>query len=72
MMILRLERGCQSTEMGQWTHPAGKGWDGGLSLLGRAGMRGLAVEEKQTGTSWGGISRKNILITNKEKWEIYC
>ena len=34
MMILRLERGCQSTEMGRWTHPAGKGWDGGLSLLG--------------------------------------
>lgn len=58
-------------------------WDDGLTLLGkdgtvdsacweRAGMRGLAVEGKQTWTSWGGISGKNILITNKEKWEIYC
>lgn len=61
MMILRLERGCQSTEMGRWTHPAGKGWDGGLSLLGKGRDEGPGSGGKTDMDKLGRHFRKEYI-----------
>ena len=56
--------------MGQWTQPARKGWDDGLSLLGKGrdeGPGGGGKTHEQAGEAFPG----RIYFINKEKWEIY-